>query len=137
MSKSDRLVLETMTGPKVLGEVHGTLDRAWAKHCNVPPSIRISMATAVAEVGANIVQHADGGRPVPLCMEIEVGRHQVTVVFTDGGKPATVDLGAVTLPDGSAQHGRGLALASAVLAELLYRRHQACNQWTLVSRHFD
>jgi len=137
MNASDHLVLETVTGPKLLGEVHGTLDRAWAQHRHVPRSIQIGIATAVAEVGANIVQYADVGIPVPLRMDVDVGPHRVTVIFIDGGKPAVVDLDTVKFPAASAKQGRGLALASAVLAKLSYKRHDALNQWTLVSRRFD
>lgn len=137
MATPDHLVLETLTGPGVLGEVHCALDRAWVQHGDVPASIRISVATAVAEIGANIVQYADGGRPVNLRMEIDVAPHRVTVVFTDDGKPAAVDLNSLSFPDCGAQHGRGLALASAVLDGLSYRRDESRNHWTLVSRRFD
>lgn len=39
-------------------------------------------------------------------------------------------------PDALAKRGRGLALASAVLDRLVYRRHENYNQWTLLSRRF-
>ena len=130
-------VLETVTGPEVLGEIHRALDCCWAQHWNVPAAIRMTVATGAAEIGANIVQYAGGGRPVPMRMDIEVLQHQVKVVFTDEGEPATVDLGAVSTPDALAKRGRGLALASAVLDGLFYHRRGNCNQWTLVSRSFD
>lgn len=95
------------------------------------------MATAAAEISANIVQYAGVGGPVPLRMEIAVLPHQVVIVFTDEGGPATVDLNDVTVPDAHAKCGRGLALASAVLDGLSYRRDAMSNRWTLVSRQFD
>lgn len=131
------LVLETVTGPGVLNEFHSALDRAWAQHGEVPRLIRISLATAVAEIGANIVQYADEGRPVNLRMEIDVAPDRVTIVFTDDGKPAFVDPDSASFPDSRAQRGRGLALANAVLDCLSYRRDESWNRWTLVSRPFD
>lgn len=129
-------MLETVSGPEMLGEVHQVLNDAWAQHINVPTAIRTSIATAAAEIAANIVQHADGGRPVPIRMEVEVHAHQVTVAFTDEGNPASVDLDALNLPDALAKGGRGLALASAVLERLSYHRDESGNHWTLQSRRF-
>lgn len=137
MTSSDLPALETVTGPEVLNEIHRALDRTWVKHHHVPTAVRIAIATGAAEIGANIVEHAGGSRPVPLRMTIEVSAHHVTVVFTDEGVPATVDLDGVNLPGASAKQGRGLALASAVLDRLSYHRRGNCNQWTLVSRAFD
>jgi serine/threonine-protein kinase RsbW len=137
MTPPDHRVLETVTRPEVLGEIHRALDRCWAQHRDIPASIRMTVATGVAEIGANIVQYAGGGRPVPIRMDIEVLQHRVKVVFTDEGEPATVDLESLSAPDPLAKHGRGLALASAVLKELSYHRTGNCNQWTLLSRRFD
>jgi serine/threonine-protein kinase RsbW len=133
---SEHRVLGTVTGPGLLDKIHRTLDHCWAQHPSVPASIRIAVATGVAEIGANIVQYAGGGRPIPIRMDIEVLQHQVKVVFTDEGQPATVDLEALRAPDPLAKRGRGLALASAVLDELSYHRKGHRNQWTLVSRSF-
>lgn len=126
-----------MTGPALLGEIHRALDCFWAEHGNVPAPVRIAVATGVAEIGANIVQYAGGGRPVPVRINIEILEHQVQVVFTDDGDPATVDLEAVVTPDVLAKRGRGLALASAVLDGLSYHRLGNRNQWTLTSRSFS
>ena len=134
---AEHLVLVTVATPEALGEVHRTLDLAWARHCHVPATIRANMAIAAAEIGANIVKHADQGRQLPVRMEVDVTPHQVTVVFADEGIPATVDLDAVSMPQASAKQGRGIALASAVLAKLSYRRDGARNYWTLESRRFD
>lgn len=136
MSAPERFVLDSVTGPELLGDIHRALDRFWTQHREVPVPIRIAVATGVAEIGANIVQYAAGERPVPVRMDIEVSRHQVKVVFTDEGEAARVDLEALRAPDPMAKRGRGLALASAVLDELCYHRHRNCNQWTLISRSF-
>ena len=133
MTSPDRRLLETLTGPGALSEIHRALDDMWACHREIPSSVRIAMTTGVAEIGGNIVEHAGRSGPVPLRMDIEVTPTTVTVVFTDKGDEVAVDLHALSLPDASARHGRGLALASAVLDQLTYHRHGTCNQWTLVS----
>lgn len=129
-------MLETVTGRETLGRIHHALDHAWQRHRHVPVSIRMDVATAAAEIGANIVRHTGRHRTVTVRMEIEVRRHQVIVVFTDDGGPAAVDLDAVGMPHERAHQGRGLALAVAVLDGLFYQRDVSCNRWTLVSRRF-
>jgi serine/threonine-protein kinase RsbW len=133
MTCPDHHLLETVTGPGALSEIHRALNNVWACHPEIPSAVRAAMATGVAEIGGNIVEHAGRSGPVPLRMVIEVTPRMVTVVFTDEGDAVTVDLDALSLPDASAKHGRGLALASAVLDQLTYRRRGICNQWTLVS----
>lgn len=137
MTPPDHLVLETRTGPAMFDEVHQTLDRAWVRNGHVPNLIRISMATAAAEIAANISQYAGTGRTLALRMEIDVLPDHVVVVFTDDGKPAAIDLGEVRMPDERAKDGRGLALASAVLGGLSYHRDRSRNRWRLVSRCFE
>lgn len=136
MTAPENRVLDSVTGPELLDEIHRALAYCWAQHLDVPASVRMTVATGAAEIGANIVQYAGGGRPVPFRMDIEVLQHQVKVVFTDEGEPAAVDLEAISTPDVLAERGRGLALASAVLDGLSYHRHRNCNRWTLISRSF-
>lgn len=134
MTSPDRHLLETVTGSGALSDIHRALNTMLACHREIPSAVRIAMATGVAEIGGNIVEHAGKSGPVPLRMVIEVTPATVTVVFSDEGDEVNVDLDALSLPDASAKHGRGLALASAVLDQLTYRRRGTCNQWTLVSR---
>lgn len=94
------------------------------------------MAIATAEIGANILEHAAGGRLLRLAMVIRVMANQVWVEFTDDGGPLHVDLGSVSLPDDMAERGRGLPLAKAVLERLIYHR-DVMNHWTLVSKQFE
>lgn len=129
-------VLSTSTGPETLDEIAGALGRFWYVHSQVPNQIRLHMGIAVGEVGANIIAHADKGRPVRLHMELRCCLDCVQVQFTDDGHPVDVDLDSVEMPDASADSGRGLALAKAVLRYFDYRRNNA-NLWTLVSQPFD
>jgi serine/threonine-protein kinase RsbW len=95
------------------------------------------MSIATAEIGANIVEHCAVVRPTNLTMDVAMLADRVRVEFVDDGGPVTVplDLQSVQMPDEMAERGRGLALARAVLDELIYHRTQL-NHWTLVSRGF-
>ena len=58
------------------------------------------------------------------------------VAFTDNGAPADIDLASAAMPDATAEHGRGLAMAQALLAQLTYRYDESGNHWTLISQRF-
>jgi len=136
MNRPETRVLETAAGPGALREIETALERTWSAHPHVPRTVRMHMAIAAGEIGANIVEHAASGRPVRIWLDVEVSPSRVNLEFTDDGEPAQIDMNAVRMPDDLAERGRGLALARAVLDELTYRRAD-CNHWTLVSKRFD
>lgn len=135
MSRPETRVLETAAGPGALGDIETALERAWSTHPDVPHIVRMHMGIAAGEIGANIVEHAAPGRRVLMCMDVDVCASQVHVEFTDDGDPVQIDLHAVCMPDETAERGRGLALAQAVLDRLSYRRAEL-NHWILVSKRF-
>jgi len=128
--------LETHAGPDALDRIHRALDALWSVHEEIPDAIRMQLAIAVAEVGANIIEHAGQGRPVRVRMDMDCRDHQVQIEFTDAGLPADIDIDSLHMPDEMAERGRGLALARAVLSRLTYRREDGVNHWTLVSQRF-
>lgn len=138
-SKSDGgsqpYVLTTSAGPHALREIEAALQDSWAGNPHVPEDVRMKVGIAVGEVAANIVEHAAGANPVQIHMEVRILTNEVWVEFVDDGDPAHVDLNAVSMPGELSERGRGLALAQAVLARLMYRRDLR-NHWTLVSQQF-
>ena len=97
--------------------------------------LRFALETAVAEIAANIVEHTlrtdqEAGRRYSV--ELAATEHAVTAVLRDNGRPADVDLSAVTMADVDAESGRGLALAIAALDRLEHRHEDGHNVWTLV-----
>lgn len=135
MSPAETRVLETTAGPAVLADIEAALERTWSAHPQVPQVIRMHMGIVAGEIGANIVEHAARLRPVRLWMDVDVQPSQVHVEMTDDGDPVHIDLDAVSMPDDTAERGRGLPLAQAVLDRLMYRRSDR-NHWILVSRTF-
>lgn len=136
MNRTEPDVLETVTGPGTLDDIQGTLDALWLAHADVPPAVRMQLAIATAEVGANIVEHAGAGAPVNMRMECWVHADSVSIIFVDDGLEVHVDLDNVCLPDEMAERSRGLALAKSVLREFSYQRLGSMNRWTLVSEQF-
>jgi serine/threonine-protein kinase RsbW len=119
-----------------LAAIQAALDAFWSTHPRVPDGVRMQMAIAIAEVGANIVEHTGRGRPLRIRMDAALVDDQVHVDFTDDGPPVAIDLAAVTMPDPMAERGRGLAMAQALLDRLAYRCEDTGNHWALVSKRF-
>ena len=129
------VVLETVTGAETLDDIGAMLGALWFSHDHVPDAVRTDIEIAVGEISANIIEHAAKAGPVRLRMEVRVLADTISVSFVDDGPPAQVDVHAPSMPDHTAESGRGLALAHAVLDRLHYRR-SSVNHWTLVSRQF-
>ena len=136
MNQPETRVLETAAGPGALEDIETALERTWTAFPDVPHIVRMHLGIATSEIGANIVEHAAPGRPVQIWMDVRLLPGQVCVEFTDDGDPVHIDMNAVCLPDDMAERGRGLALAQAVLEELVYRRAEL-NQWILLSKRFS
>src|SRR5581483_6523987 len=128
------MVLHAPGGTESLARVHELLARIWAAAPDVHDQDRLLFETAVAEVAANIVEHAGGGREVPFTLRVSSHPDRVEAAFSDSGGPAPVDLGAAALPADLAETGRGLGIATAALDELAYERDGAVNRWRLVRR---
>ncbi len=98
-------------------------------------ALRFKLETALAEIAANIVEHTrrndqEAGRRYTVLLEAT--DQELTAVLTDNGRPADVDLAAVTMADVDEESGRGLALAIAALDRLEHRHEDGRNVWTLV-----
>jgi len=128
-------VLDTVTGADTLDGIGTMIEQLWLSHDHVPDAVRTEIEIAVGEISANIIEHSAKDGPVRLRMEVRVLPDKIRVSFVDDGLPADVDVTAPVMPDQSAEGGRGLALAHAVLDRFPYRR-SLVNHWTLVSRQF-
>lgn len=135
MTHPEHAILDTVGGPNTLDEIDAALERTWSENPHVPEDVRMAVSIAVAEIGANILEHAGQGAPLLIRMQVTVRPSEVWVEFVDDGLPAHVDLSAVGMPDEMSERGRGLALARNVLGQLTYRR-TAFNHWKLVSKQF-
>ncbi|AYJ50684.1 ATP-binding protein [Rhodococcus sp. P1Y] len=124
-------VLEDVTRPETLDLIHGLLADVFAEHA-LDDTDAMTFELAVAEIGANIIEHSESGGSVTIRLELEVFPGRIEARYCDDGKPARIDLNAVSLPDDFAERGRGLAIAVNVLDELGYRRADGKNHWRLV-----
>ncbi len=128
--------METVTGPETLTEMQNTLDAAWAAE-EVPEYTRMCIDLAVSEIGSNIIEHSDNGRPVRLRMVVTVWPETISVVLIDDGQPVAVDLTTAALPEDLSERGRGLAIVHRVVDRVCYSRDDDGNRWTLMRRRSE
>lgn len=134
MTSPEPRVLEIVTAPDTLDRIHRVLDEFFADHPEVPEVVRGQVSTAVAEVGANIIEHAGHGEPIRMRMELRMLDGHVEIQFSDEGLASTHALTSSHLPPETAERGRGLFMAQSVLSRLSYNRDDEGNHWTLVSK---
>jgi len=133
--------------PESLPTLHAVLDRFWAavdtrRGHPTPLALRYGLATAVAEVAANIIRYAQThtfgfevmlfpASPSDTGLE-GPGDGTVEARFTDAGVPFRERLDRDFDPEQLAEGGMGLALARRGLHALEYRRlPDATNCWIL------
>jgi anti-sigma regulatory factor (Ser/Thr protein kinase) len=126
--------LRVCTAPECLDRVHDLLTRLWADASEVSGDDRIRFETAVAEVAANIVEHAGDGAVVELDLEVCAYADRVEALFCDTGAAAEVDVEGASLPGDMAESGRGLAIARAAVDEVVYERDGEVNRWRVTRR---
>jgi serine/threonine-protein kinase RsbW len=124
-------VLEEIARTDTIEHIHTLLAELLVDH-PIDDMDAMQFELALVEIGANIVEHSRDGGTVTLRLELEVTPAAIEARFIDNGKPARVDLNAVSLPDELAERGRGLAIALNALDELGYRRAEGKNHWRLV-----
>lgn len=129
--------LHTADEDDVLGQIYQAVDDFLARHPRVPEPARTHVAIAVAEIGANIIEHAGRGRHIRVQMTLQLFTDEIRVDFTDNGRSGDIDLTAVQMPDPMQDRGRGLAVARSVLRRLYYHADDTGNRWTLISNRFS
>jgi serine/threonine-protein kinase RsbW len=141
MPERDQFSVTATATPEVLERAHDELDRLWDRRPDVSDRDRMRFETGLIEILGNIVEHAyrlgettppAAGDERQLTVEIDVTDEALRAVLSDNGRPAEVDLSAVTLPGEEAEDGRGLALALAALDSLEHERVEGRNRWTLL-----
>ncbi len=116
-----------------LDSVHELLQETWAASPALSPRDRMAVETAVAELVANVIQHAGHGGDVAFTLTVIVEESRVEVTVSDSGHEVDVDLtGPREMPDPLAESGRGLPLMQMLLDSVEYHRVEEMNHWTLI-----
>lgn len=126
-------LLEGLAVPQTLHELHELLERAGSEHADLPEQDLMLFETAVIEIAGNVVEHGRPKGEVTYTFRLRVLPDRLQGLLDDGGQAVRQSESSV-MPDSWSEHGRGLALARAVLDELTYQRDGDRNVWVMTKR---
>lgn len=139
----DLQVPATLGGMEV---VHAALASCWSSLAGVrplPQRWRDEFSLAVAEVAANIIQHAPAPHPplVAFTLMLEQAPHHLQARFIDGGvvviPPDVPVMPSVTVSyDELGERGRGLALVQLTTDRFEYQRTPGGENIWIIEKHF-
>jgi serine/threonine-protein kinase RsbW len=127
-----RRTVRLTTPPGDVNTVHDFLVELWPDVDTVSNVDRISIETALIELAANVMQHADSDGSGLTCeFTIVVSDDAIEMVVRDTGEPGEIQLVGAEMPELDAESGRGLALISALVDEVAYAQEGGHNVWRL------
>ncbi|MFN3707643.1 SpoIIE family protein phosphatase [Microcella sp.] len=120
--------------PDTVDTVHDLLDELWPSVPNVSPRDRMALDTAIIELAANVIQHANRGKSISATLTVIAFRDRIEVTLSDSGEIGEVDIEGRSMPapESLAESGRGIALMKALVDTIEHRRVDGFNHWTLV-----
>lgn len=114
--------------------VQDFLEALWEEHDDVAALDRMAFETAIAELAANVIQHADGGSGVTCVLTVDIEADGLRATLKDTAEAGGFALRTVEMPDVLAEDGRGIALIQALVDDLAYDRVDGVNRWTISRR---
>ena len=124
--------------PANVNDIHDFMAGVWDSVPDVSALDRISLETAVVELAANVLQHADGDGTGLTCeLTVSVANERMTVALRDTGEPGDITLVDLEMPALDAESGRGLPLIGALVDEVEHRHDGTHNHWRLVRYRRD
>ncbi len=122
--------------PEALDEVHALLEEVAAAHPAVDGTDLMRLETALVELVGNIIEHGRPPGEVRYGVRVEVRAEELVAHLSDDAvdlAPSSADHDAEEV-DVWAESGRGLALAGAIVDELVHQPNHPGNAWRLRQR---
>jgi serine/threonine-protein kinase RsbW len=128
-------LLDGLAVPESLNLLHDLLDLVGQEHPDIDGGDLMLFETAVIEVAGNVVEHGKPQGRVAWTFQLSVLHDQLLATLSDSGEEYPGGTWGIAMPeDLMLEDGRGLALATAVLDDLAYRRTDGVNHWTMLRR---
>jgi len=120
--------------PDTVDTVHDLLESVWGSVTDLSPRDRMSLETAIIELTANVIQHANRGSGINATLTVIAYQDRIEATLSDSGEVDQVDLDGRHMPDAHelAESGRGIPLMKALVDSVEHRRVDGFNHWTLV-----
>lgn len=119
------------TPPDDVDRVHEFLEHVWHDVPTIGMMDRFGFETALIELAANIIRHADNGEGLECTVRVETRDKVIIAMLTDTGVSGNIYLGEREMPDELDESGRGLLLIKALVDELHYERFGDRNRWRI------
>lgn len=122
-----------------LTKVEGLLERLWLHDPSAGLSDRMAFELAVVEAVSNSIRHAVPAPGTHVALEVELYPAYRTIeaqVREVGAEPAILP-DPSSMPAGSAEAGRGLAMLGQLMTTVTCERADGANLWTLVRERTD
>jgi serine/threonine-protein kinase RsbW len=132
MAGEREYVIEALAVPETIADLHELLARVGRENSDVSDMDLMMFETAVIEIAANVVEHGRPEGQVFYTFRLLLLDDRIEAALSDSGEELYGQPLAASLPDEMAERGRGLALADAVLDELVYERCQERNTWKMI-----
>jgi serine/threonine-protein kinase RsbW len=120
--------------PDDVNLVHDLLASVWADTPSIGMTDRFSFETALVELAANVIQHADGGSGISYVITIRIVDGRIEATLIDTGEHAKVEIAKSVMPDDSSESGRGIPLIKALVDHLSYDRDGDLNKWQITRK---
>lgn len=135
MSPPEEVARLTLAGSdSAIGEVQAELAHVWSAHPEIDLVHRMAAETALVELVANVVRYALRGDGAVAELRVTLSSDELRADISDPGPEFTGDLHHVTMPEPTAESGRGLSVIIALVDVFSYSRLSGTNHWSIVRR---
>ncbi|MBW4079695.1 MAG: ATP-binding protein [Acidobacteria bacterium] len=115
-----------------LDETHRLIEELWDKVPLVPDRDRVLFSLAVAEIAANVIEHARGEGWL-WELDLSAWSDRLEACIRHPGPTVEQGLGTWAMPEELADSGRGLALANAASSlRYFHKTDPEGNEWLVV-----
>jgi serine/threonine-protein kinase RsbW len=117
--------------PDDIDTVQDYVQRVWAAAPDLDSMDKLKFETAIVELAANVIQHADEGNGVTATVVVTVDGERIRGSVADSSGASSVTLAPREMPDEMAESGRGIAFIQRLVDVLHYERRDGENLWMI------
>jgi len=123
--------MELTSPPDDINTVQDLMEKVWDGAPGIASDDRFSFETALVELAANVISHADAGAGVSWTLTVAICPERIEATLRDSGRAGEIDLDAAQMPGVMAESGRGIPIIQALVDDLQYERLGLTNQWKI------